>query len=67
MVVKMAEVMAEDFVIFDDFLAEDFLILIAISLAIFLWAVIKIKERYNLFKHFVGAITSTLLFINSFP
>jgi len=32
------------------FLAEDFLIFIAISLVIFLWAVIKIKARYNLFK-----------------
>jgi len=46
----MAEVMAVDFVFFDDFLAKDYLNLIAITLAIFLWAVIKIKARYNLFK-----------------
>lgn len=46
----MAVTMAEDFVFFNDFLAEDFIIFIAISLAIFLWAVLKVKARYNLFK-----------------
>ena len=48
--VKMAKVMAVDFVIFYCFLTEDFLIFIAITLAIFLWAVLKVKARYNLFK-----------------
>ena len=43
MVVNMAKVMAVDFVIFDNFMAEEFIIFIAITLAIFLWAVIKIK------------------------
>lgn len=50
MVVNIAEVMAVDFVIFDDFLAEIFLYFIAITIAIFLWAVLKVKARYNLFK-----------------
>lgn len=48
--VKMPEVMAVDFLIFYYFLVEIFLIFIAISLVIFLWAVIKVKARYNLFK-----------------
>lgn len=50
MAVKMAEVMATDFCIFNYFLTEDFLEFIAIGLAIFLWAVLKAKARYNLFK-----------------
>ena len=63
----MAEVMAVVFANFNNFMAVGATKFKAISLAVFLWAVIKIKVRYNLFKHFVGAITSTFLFINSFP
>ena len=31
-------------------MAENYFNLIAITLAIFLWAVLKVKARYNLFK-----------------
>lgn len=34
----------------DEVMAEDFLIFIAIPLAIFLWVVMQAKARYNLFK-----------------
>lgn len=46
----MAEVMAVVFVNFNNFMAVGATKFKAISLAVFLWAVIKIKVRYNLFK-----------------
>ena len=46
----MAEVMAVVFANFNNFMAVGATKFKAISLAVFLWAVIKIKVRYNLFK-----------------
>lgn len=48
--VLMAKVIAVNYIIFNNFMADSFIRFIAISLAIFLWAVFKIKARYNLFK-----------------
>ena len=46
--VLMVEVMAVNYIIFNNFMANSFIRFIAISLAIFSWAVLKNKVRYNL-------------------
>ena len=46
----MVEVMAINYIVFNNFMANSSIRFIAISLAIFLWAVLKVKARYNLFK-----------------
>ena len=45
--VLMAKVIAVNYIIFNNFMADSFIKFIAISLAIFLWAVLKNKVRYN--------------------
>lgn len=47
--VLMAKVIAVNYIIFNNFMADSFIRFIAISLAIF-FAVLKVKARYNLFK-----------------
>lgn len=45
--VLMVKVMDVNYIIFNNFMANSFIRFIAISLAIFLWAVLKNKVRYN--------------------
>ena len=45
--VLMVEVMAVNYIIFNKFMANSYIRFIAISLAIFLCAVLKNKVRYN--------------------
>lgn len=46
----MVEVMAVNYIVFNNFMSDSFIRFIAISLAIFLWAVLKNKVRYNFFR-----------------
>ena len=50
--VLMVEVMAVNYIVFNNFMTDSFIRFIAISLAIFLWAVLKNKLRYNFFEKF---------------